>query len=378
MGKDYYKVLGISRDANEDQIKKAYRKMALKYHPDKNKSAGAEEKFKEIAEAYEVLSDPKKREIYDQYGEEGLKGGGGGGGGGTGGPGGYTYTFHGDPNETFQRFFGTSNPFEAFSFMSNGGSHRMFFSSTGDPFGRQHMQHMQHMHPFGGFQTQSSGGRGHDGFGVDPMEVDDDPFSFGHMGGMGGGHGPTRMRKEVQDPPITHNLMVSLDEVYRGTTKKMKINRQVIGADGYARREDKVLEIQIKKGWKEGTKITFPKEGDQKPGHIPADIVFVLKDKPHPVFKRDGSNLIYTAKLSLRDALVGCTVQVPTLDQGRTVPIHCQDIIKPTSKKIIRGEGLPFPKQPSQRGNIVVQFDIQFPNGLSPSTKDILRDCLPA
>ena len=75
MGKDYYKILGLSsRGASEEDIKKAYRKMALKYHPDKNKSAGAEEKFKEIAEAYEVLSDKKKREIYDQYGEEGLKG----------------------------------------------------------------------------------------------------------------------------------------------------------------------------------------------------------------------------------------------------------------------------------------------------------------
>jgi DnaJ-class molecular chaperone len=74
MSKDYYKILGLSRGATDDDVKKAYRKMALKYHPDKNKSAGAEEKFKEIAEAYEVLSDPKKRQVYDQYGEEGLKG----------------------------------------------------------------------------------------------------------------------------------------------------------------------------------------------------------------------------------------------------------------------------------------------------------------
>lgn len=75
MGKDYYKILGLSRGAiTDDDVKKAYRKMALKYHPDKNKSPGAEEKFKEIAEAYEVLSDPKKRQVYDQFGEEGLKG----------------------------------------------------------------------------------------------------------------------------------------------------------------------------------------------------------------------------------------------------------------------------------------------------------------
>ena len=74
MGKDYYKILGIAKGASEDDVRKAYRKMALKFHPDKNKSAGAEEKFKEIAEAYEVLSDKKKRDVYDKYGEEGLKG----------------------------------------------------------------------------------------------------------------------------------------------------------------------------------------------------------------------------------------------------------------------------------------------------------------
>lgn len=118
MGKDYYKILGIARGASDEDIKKAYRKLALKYHPDKNKEAGAEEKFKEVAEAYEILSDPKKKEIFDKYGEEGLKMGAGGGGPGPGGstgssPGGgfNSYTWSGDPNETFRMFFGSSNPF---------------------------------------------------------------------------------------------------------------------------------------------------------------------------------------------------------------------------------------------------------------------------
>lgn len=99
MGKDFYKILGIQKGANDDEIKKAYRKLALKYHPDKNKSAGAEERFKEIAEAYEVLSDKKKRDIYDQYGEEGLHGGAPGAGpeGGQS----FSYEFHGDPKATF-------------------------------------------------------------------------------------------------------------------------------------------------------------------------------------------------------------------------------------------------------------------------------------
>merc|ERR1739848_80005 len=125
---DYYTILGVAGGASDDEIKKAYRKLALKYHPDKNQSPGAEEKFKEIGEAYDVLSDSKKKQIYDQYGEDGLKGSMGGGG--PSGPAGhqgmpnfgdnnFSYTYHGDPRATFSQFFGNSNPFE--SFFSQGG-----------------------------------------------------------------------------------------------------------------------------------------------------------------------------------------------------------------------------------------------------------------
>lgn len=123
-------------------------------------------------------------------------------------------------------------------------------------------------------------------------------FSSG-MGGLGG-HGS--VVKKQQDPPVVHDLQVTLEEVLAGGTKKMKISRKRLNPDGRTiRREDKILEVQIKKGWKEGTKITFPKEGDETPTNIPADVVFVLKDKPHPVFRRDGSDVIYPAKISLRD-----------------------------------------------------------------------------
>ena len=115
MGKDYYKILGVSRNATDDEIKKGYRKMALKYHPDKNKAPDASEKFKDIAEAFEVLKDKDKRYIYDQYGEEGLKGQPNGGGGGAQGmPAGLTVrttNFGGDPVKTFKDFFGDEDPF---------------------------------------------------------------------------------------------------------------------------------------------------------------------------------------------------------------------------------------------------------------------------
>ncbi|NXF96013.1 DNJB5 protein, partial [Eubucco bourcierii] len=345
MGKDYYKILGIQTGANEDEIKKAYRKMALKYHPDKNKDPNAEEKFKEIAEAYDVLSDPKKRAVYDQYGEEGLKTGGGssGGSGNT-----FHYTFHGDPHATFASFFGGSNPFD------------VFFSTS-----RSRM--------FNGFDQDDA-----------DTNDDDDPFSAFSRFGFSGINGIHRRhqeslhtRRKIQDPPIIHELKVSLEEIYHGSTKRMKITRRRLNADGRTTRtEDKILNIVIKRGWKEGTKITFPKEGDATPDNIPADIIFILKDKPHSHFKRDGTNVIYTANISLKEALCGCTVNIPTID-GRVIPLPCSDIIKPGTVKRLRGEGLPFPKAPFQRGDLIVEFKIRFPDRIAPQTRLILKQHLP-
>ena len=365
MGKDYYKILGLSKGASEDELKKAYRKMALKYHPDKNKSPGAEEKFKEIAEAYEVLSDPKKREIFDRFGEEGLKGGHGGGGGGgggastgggfgagqPGGPGSFHYTYSGDPHETFRMFFGDENPF--------GG----FFGMGGGPRGG--------MYQFGGSA------------GDDHMDMDDDPFAhaFGRgpstssFGGMGR---PPMGRRKHQDAAVVKDLQVSLEEVLNGTTKKLKITRKMLNQDGRTTRvEDKILQIDVKPGWKSGTKITFPKEGDQTPNNIPADIVFVIKDKTHATFVRDGQDIRYKARISLRDALCGTTINVPTLG-GRKIPLNLTEVIKPGSQRRIQGEGLPYAKQPSKKGDLIIEFDIKFPDRISPGAKDILKDCIPA
>ncbi|XP_038163284.1 dnaJ homolog subfamily B member 1b [Cyprinodon tularosa] len=353
MGKDYYDILGIKKGASEDDIKKAYRKQALRFHPDKNKSPGAEEKFKEIAEAYDVLSDPKKKDIYDRFGEEGLKGGGGPTGGS--GPGTFSYTFQGDPHAIFAEFFGGRKPFEQFFGARNGGMEEDM--DTDDPFSR--------------FGMGGGGGMGPGGMGGFSR-------SFGPgMGGMGGMGGHTSVVKKQQDPPVVHDLRVSLEEVLNGCTKKMKISRKRLNPDGRTTRsEEKILEVQIKKGWKEGTKITFAKEGDETPRNIPADVVFVLKDKPHPVFKRDGSDIVYTAKVTLRDALCGCTVHAPTLE-GRTVTVTSTDIIQPGMKWRVSGEGLPYPKRPDRRGDLIVEYEVKFPERLTQSARDTIAQVLP-
>ena len=359
MGKDYYKILGVSKTASEEEIKKAYRKLALKYHPDKNKAKGAEEKFKELAEAYEVLSDKRKREIYDQVGEEGLKAGAGAGEPGanfsTNGLNGqsFTYQFHGDPFETFRQFCQTDGVFASFA----GGGGRGGISSL-----------------FGDFEDMDTDiGRG---------------GNSGHHTRMGGSfpgatffsngaqqNGPSRKFK--QDPPIERELPVTLEEVLTGCTKKMKITRRVTQSNGNMHKEDKILTIDVKPGWKSGTKITFNQEGDQSPNALPADVIFIIKDKPHPYFRRDGSDIKYTAKISLKEALTGNSiVKVPTLD-GDPVTVAIREIVKPTTQKRLSGRGLPLTKEPSKRGDLIIQFDIQFPAALPETTRQIIADILP-
>ncbi|XP_073999970.1 dnaJ homolog subfamily B member 1-like isoform X2 [Rhodnius prolixus] len=325
------------KGATTEAIKKAYRQLALKYHPDKNKSPGAEERFKEVAEAYEVLSNLKKREIYDRYGEEGLKGSTDG----AGQSGGTAFHFHGDPWATFAQFFGTHSPFDTFfdfgdEDMDEGPDLFGFFSGIPAGLGR------------GSFLTPSSTNL----------------------------HPKSRTKAKIQDSPIEHDLYVSLDEIFTGCVKKIKITKKVVQPDGYFRTEDKVLTINVKPGWKSGTKITFLREGDQSRNKIPADIVVIIRDKPHPFLKREGSDVRYTAQVTLKEALCGVFLELPSLTERKLTLNMKNDIINPQTVKRFVGEGLPLPKQPTQRGDLLVSFDIIFPEELSTTAKDLLRDIL--
>ncbi|KAI8469015.1 MAG: DnaJ domain-containing protein [Monoraphidium minutum] len=323
MGKDYYEILGVARGAEESELKKAYRKLAMKWHPDKNPdNKAAEAKFKDVSEAYEVLSDPQKREIYDRHGEEGLKNGGGFGGGGGGGG----AHFGRSPEELFAEIFG-----------GMGGMGGMGgFGGGGGPYG------------MGGM-----GGMG------------GDPFGFGGgMGGMGG-----RAAGPRKDAPIEVKLGCTLEELYSGCTKKMKINRQT-GAG----RAEEILEINVRPGWKKGTKITFPEKGDEHPGRVAADMIFVIDEKPHPNFRRDGNDLVLTAHISLADALCGSDLKVTTLDD-RKLEVPLNTVITPGSAKILRGEGMPISKT-GGKGDLRIKFEIAFPRQLTPDRKQQLRSLL--
>ncbi|GIM06063.1 hypothetical protein Vretimale_10488, partial [Volvox reticuliferus] len=184
-----------------------------------------------------------------------------------------------------------------------------------------------------------------------------------------GGRRPTGPHKAKS---IEHKLNLSLEDLYTGVSKKMKINRKVRGEPA-----EEIVEIVVKPGWKKGTRITFQERGDEDPGVIPADIVFVVDEKPHPLFRREGSDLHYTVVLPLADALCGTTLKIPHLD-GSTIEVPIRGVVRPGDARVLRGKGMPITKEPGSFGNMIVKFDIRFPRDLSEATKQQLRGLLPA
>ena len=275
-----------------------------------------------------VLSDPEKRKIYDLYGVDGLKGGpppgaGGGFGGGHGFPGGGGFAGGYTPrsaDDIFREFFGGS--------MGGGGG------------GMEDL--------FGAF-----GGAG--------------------MPGMGGGMGGGPFGGYGKPADSTHTLRCTLDELYTGTTKRVKLSRSVADpATGRPVRVEEVLTIDVRPGWKAGTKVRF--EGKGEGG---GDTVFVVEEAPHPRFKREGDNLVFTARVPLVDALCGATINLRSLD-GRPLTVTTTGVATPSATKVVKGEGMPISKAGgSVKGDLHVRFDIAFPKALSDDQKGILRQTLP-
>jgi len=185
--------------------------------------------------------------------------------------------------------------------------------------------------------------------------------------------------KEVKRPdPELVNLYCSLEELFVGCTKKQKIVYQKLKADTKTLvPSEKVLTVEVRPGWREGTKITFPHDGDEQIGAPPADVVLLLREKPHPLLTRRGNDLVFNARVSLSQALTGCTVNVETLDR-RVLPVPVTEIVRPGSTKVIEGEGMPLAKDPKTRGNLVLSFTIDFPAELSVDQKNKLKALLPA
>ncbi|XP_040383030.1 dnaJ homolog subfamily B member 1-like isoform X2 [Oryza brachyantha] len=333
---DYYDILDVDRSATDDDLRRAYRRLAMRWHPDKNPNAKmeAEAKFKDITEAYSVLIDGGKRALYDQYGEEGLRAGGA------------PPTHHGGADDTFAEFFG-STPFT--------------YCSTGAGNSARAKQQA----------AWDAGGGG--SFFRDP--------------------GGATTTVAPPPPPVESKLACTLEELYVGVTKKMKISRNVVDGSGRMKTESEILSIEVKPGWKKGTKITFPGKGNQQWSQLPADLVFVVDERPHDVYRRDGNDLVAEARVTLAEALGGTVVVLATLD-GRELAVDvgrggggggegddgaATPVVYPGYEMVVPAEGMPIAREPGRRGSLRIRFDVAFPERLTrrqrARIKRVLETC---
>ncbi len=355
--RDYYDILGVAKGASVEEIKKAYRKLAIKYHPDKNPDdKSAEEKFKEAAEAYEVLSSPEKRQRYDQFGHAGVGGAAGGGFGG------------------------------------GGMNMEDIFSQFGDIFG--------------------GGGSPFDSF-------------FGGGGQSRGG------RRVAKGSNLRIKVKLTLEEIANGAEKKIKVNKQVTcktcdgtgakdkssvstcktcGGNGSVRRVtntilgqmqttatcptchgsgqqitakcnachgegtvrgEETITINIPAGVSEGMQLSMAGKGNAAPnGGIPGDLIILIEELPHETLKREGNNIVYDLHISIVDAAIGASVEVPTIDGKAKIKIDPGT----QSGKLLRLKGKGIPEVNSyHRGDEIIHVNIWTPKALSSEERALLE-----
>ncbi|KAK9144347.1 hypothetical protein Sjap_004250 [Stephania japonica] len=334
----YYEVLGVSKNATADELKKAYRKAAIKNHPDKG---GDPEKFKELAQAYEVLSDPEKRDIYDQYGEDALKEGMGGGGGPH------------NPFDIFESFFGGG----VFGGGGGSGSSRGRRQKQGDDVVHSLKVSLEDL--YNGTSKKLSLSRN---------------VLCPKCKGKGSKSGATSRCYGCQGTGMkvtTRQIAPSMIQQMQHVCPDCRGSGEVISDKDRCQQckgnkvvpEKKVLEVHVDKGMLHGQKIVFQGEADEAPDTITGDIVFVLQLKEHPKFKRKSDDLFVEHTLTLTESLCGFQFALTHLD-GRQLLIKSNpgEVIKPGQYKAINDEGMPHYQRPFMKGRLYIHFDVEFPD----------------
>ena len=328
---NFYDILGVSKDASSDEIKKSYRKLSLKYHPDRNSDADATEKYKAINEAYETLSDEQQKQQYDmglQFG--GIPGGMPGGG----------MHMDGDINDIFSMMFGNMPGMPGMPGMGGmnmgGGPGIRIFHSGGGGGG----------FPGGGFP------RGFPGMGPDIHQ----------------------MFQQINKPSaIQKTVKISLEQVFNGETIEIQIERQNQSNTGQISEIENLM-ITIPKGIDDGEGIILRDQGHITPG-LRGDVKIIFKVTNDTEFKRQGVDLIYQKKITLKEALCGFSFELHHIN-GKLLSMNNtinHSIIKPNYKKVVNGLGL---VKENQTGNLIIEFIIEFPDNLNKEQIDVLKNVL--
>ncbi|PKU77572.1 chaperone protein dnaJ A7A, chloroplastic [Dendrobium catenatum] len=344
---DYYSVLGVSKNASKSEIKSAYRKLARNFHPDVNKDPGAEQKFKDISNAYEVLSDDEKRSIYDRYGEAGLKGAGAG---------------MGD----------FSNPFDLFESLFEG------------------------MGGMGGMGSRSARNR--------PTQGDDESYnivlnfkeavfgvekeieitrleSCGTCDGSGAKPGtkPTKCNTCGGQGQVVSSARTPLGVFQQvmtcstcGGTGESSTPCGTCGGDGRVRKS-KRISLKVPAGVDSGSRLRVRSEGNAgRRGGPPGDLYVFIDVLSDPVLKRDGNNILYTCKVSYIDAILGTTINVPTVDG--TVDLKIPAGTQPGTTLVMAKKGVPYLGKASTRGDELVRVQVEIPKRLSSEEKKLIEE----
>lgn len=352
--RDYYEVLGISKTADDGEIKKAYRSLAKKYHPDVNPGdATAEEKFKEVNEAYAILSDADKRAAYDSYGHAAFDGTGAqNGAGGFGG--GFDF---GDLGDIFGSFFGGG-------FGGGSSSARRNAPVRGDDIGVRVTLTFEEA--VFGVKREISYNRVQkcadcDGSGAEKGTTAETCRACG-------GSGQRRVTQRIGG--MAFQSTVTCSEC-RGSGKIIKKPCQNCRGTGYVK-VTKKIEVNIPAGIDDGGRVALRGMGnDGRNGGPAGDLILIVSVKPSRVFERDGVHLYCDVPVSVTDATLGAEIEVPTLDGNEkyTIPEGTQ----PDTSFTLRGKGVPYVGNLDRRGDIIFTVKVEIPQKLSSKQKELLR-----
>jgi len=362
---DYYQVLGVPRDASQDEIKKAYRKLALKYHPDKNAdNPDAEKKFKEVSEAYEVLSDDQKRQMYDQYGADALKGAGMGGGGGAG------FSSMEEALRTFMGAFGGGGG------PGGPGGDAIFDSFFGGGFGGESQEFARQgvskkAQLTVSFEDAAKG-----------IEKEIAVTNYAECGKCKGSG--ARSPSDIKTCPTCHGTghlhqsrgffsMSSTCPHCHGSGKTITAPCGECHGVGKVKKKERV-KVPIPAGIDDGMRLRMAGYGDAGDnGGPPGDLYVYIKVKPHEVFTREGDDLIINLPISITEAALGCKKDLPRLLSKKPVRLTIPSGTQTGKVLRVKGEGLKN-VHGNGKGDLLIHVNVETPVNLSNKQKSLLED----